>query len=84
MATKTPNVLTQREFGERIGCTHSMASRVLNGKRLPSFHLMEAIEREFGVPMKDQLAARRKGMEAYGALMQRRVVAATNAAARRA
>lgn len=40
--------LSQREFAVRIGVSDAVLSRVLNGKRLPTFDMALAIIRETG------------------------------------
>jgi transcriptional regulator with XRE-family HTH domain len=75
MATST---YTNVAFGEAVGCHHSMASRIVNGKRLPSIELMERIAASYDVSMDEMLDARRKGAAAFGRLMQRKIVRAVN------
>lgn len=58
--------ITNREFGERIGVTHSMASRIRHGQRLPGVSTMERISEEFGISMRSLLAARKKDVESEG------------------
>jgi transcriptional regulator with XRE-family HTH domain len=69
-----PSYYTNVAFGEAVGCHHSMASRIVNGKRLPSVELMERISAAYGVSMEEMLDARRKGAPSFGRLMQRRIV----------
>ena len=79
-----PGGYTNKAFGETVGCSHSMASRVVTGKRTPSVDLIETISEKYGIPMSALLAARKKGSEAFGELMQKKVVRPANAAAKRA
>lgn len=65
--------MTNEEFGQRVGCHHSMASRLRAGKRLPGLDLMQRISKEFGVPLTELVDARNKGGEAFARLLQRRV-----------
>lgn len=79
-----PGGYNNRLFGEAIGCTHSTASRIVNGNRLPSLELVHRISEVFGVPMQELLTARRKGLPSFGELMQRRVVRPANRAGKHA
>lgn len=80
--TKTSTALqggyTNQAFGDAIGCSHSMASRIVTGKRMPSIDLIERISETFGIPLKTLLSARHKGVEEFGRVMQRQVVAPAN------
>lgn len=40
-------MLTNEEFGRRVGCSESMASRLRGGHRRPGADLRDAIVREF-------------------------------------
>lgn len=52
--------MTNQEFGARVGITHSAASRLRNGQRLPSIELMEKIAAAFpAFPVPAQLKARK-------------------------
>ena len=65
--------LTNQQFGERIGCHHSMASRIRAGKRMPGPDLIQRISEEYGIPLKTLMEARKKGEEAMGALIRRKI-----------
>lgn len=83
MSTPFKAGYTNRELGEAIGCSHSMASRIVTGQRMPSIDLIEKISETFGIPIKTLLDARKKSDVAFGELMQRKVVRPANAAAKR-
>lgn len=65
--------LTNEQLGERIGVTHSMASRIRNGHRLPGTQTLRAIHREFGIPLDDLMDAHGKGPEEFGQLLTSRL-----------
>lgn len=46
-----------------VGISHSMASRIRAGQRLPGINTIERISVAYGIPLKTLLAARRKGAE---------------------
>lgn len=81
METKTPATMTNQEVGNLIGCTHSMASRLRAGKRLPGLPTLERIHETLEVPWEDLLLARRAGAPTFGKLLQSAV---TEYAAKRA
>lgn len=72
MGEEEGRALTNEEFGKRIGVTHSMASRLRAGKRLPSVTVLRSISREFGIPAKDLLDAHNRGAGEFGALIRAR------------
>lgn len=63
-------VLTNREFGDRIGVSPSMASRIRNGDRLPSLRVLQAIHEEFGTPVDKLLGEASQGPEQFGQLVR--------------
>lgn len=67
--------LTNQQFGERIGCHHSMASRIRAGKRMPGPNLIQRISEEYGIPLKQLMDARKRGEEAMGSLIRRKIFA---------
>ncbi len=73
-----PNAITNVEFGRRVGCSHSMASRIINGHRLPSIDVIERIRAEYDVDLDAMLDARRQGAQAFGVLMREQVIAPAN------
>jgi transcriptional regulator with XRE-family HTH domain len=66
---------TNQEFADNTGITHSMASRLRSGKRLPSAKLMGRISSAYGIPANELLAAHAKGAPAMGALLRKRAFA---------
>lgn len=64
--------LTNEEFGTKVGCHHSMASRLRSGKRLPGVVLMGRISKAYRIPMDDLMAAHRKGPKAFARLLKTR------------
>ena len=67
-------MMTNREFAERVGCHHSMASRLRAGKRAPSLEMMSRISKHFRTVSLDELVdAHLEGPEAVGALLRERV-----------
>lgn len=68
MSAKT--TITNQEFADRIGCHHTMASRLLNGDRTPSLELMQSICEAFAIPMATLIEAKMAGTEAFGAKLR--------------
>jgi len=64
--------MTNQEFGERVGVTHSMASRIRSGHRLPSTGVLVRIHEQFGVPLQELMDAHQNGCEAFGRLIRER------------
>ena len=62
-------MLSNEEFGSRIGVSHSMASRIRNGRRLPGILVIGAIHREFGIPLARLHRAYADGPDAFGRLV---------------
>lgn len=65
--------MTNQAFADRVGCHHSLASRIRAGKRVPGYELMRRIGKEFNIPLEELASARDRGPEAFGELMRRRV-----------
>lgn len=65
--------ITNEEFGANVGCDFTMASRLRNGKRLPSRELLESIVRVYHLDANDALAATRDGKEAFANYLDRTV-----------
>jgi transcriptional regulator with XRE-family HTH domain len=65
--------LSNEEFGRRIGVSHSMASRIRSGQRLPGTQTLGAIHREFGIPLEDLVRAHGRGREYFGRLIRNRL-----------
>lgn len=57
--------MTNEEFGERIGCHYSMASRLRNGERLPSRDLLRRIISAFELDRVEAYDAYDQGKEAF-------------------
>jgi transcriptional regulator with XRE-family HTH domain len=65
--------ITNEEFGANVGCDFTMASRLRNGKRLPSRELLESIVSFYHLDANEALAATRGGKEAFAAYLDRTV-----------
>jgi len=57
--------VTNEEFGERVGCDYTMASRLRGGKRLPSRELLERIVSAYQLDGGEALAATAGGPEVF-------------------
>lgn len=57
--------MTNEEFGERVGCHYSMASRLRNGERLPSRDLLRRIISAFELDRAEAYEAYDQGKEAF-------------------
>lgn len=68
-------MVTNKEFGRKVGCHHSMASRIRAGKRLPSVEMMNRIAEAYPqVTVNEMVQARLEGgAEAVAMLLRRRV-----------
>lgn len=64
--------LTNEAFGKKVGCHHSMASRLRSGKRLPGVALMGRISKAFSIPLEDLMKAHQKGGVAFAKLLAKR------------
>lgn len=62
--------LTNRELGDAIGVSPSMASRIRNGSRLPSVDGLRRISKEFDLPLDTLVLAHGRGAEHFGELMR--------------
>lgn len=65
--------ITNEEFGAKVGCDFTMASRLRNGKRLPSRELLESIVNVYHLDANEALAATRAGREAFATYLDRTV-----------
>lgn len=63
--------MTNLEWGKRVGCTHSTASRLRRGDRLPSMEMMTKIGKAFGIPDDVMMRAHRRGPESFGRLIRK-------------
>jgi len=75
--------VTNPEFAGAVGISESMASRLLNGHRLPSVAVMNSIARAYGIPIADLATAHAKGSTAFGKLLRDRVERPGHAAPKR-
>lgn len=57
--------VTNEQFGERVGCDYTMASRLRNGLRLPSRELLERIVAAYDLDGSEALEATAEGKEAF-------------------
>lgn len=74
--------MSNTEFGRRIGVSHSMASRIRSGDRLPSRKVALAMHREFGWPLDVILDTAEEGPEEFGRFVRTKLeIAAKSAAA---
>lgn len=65
--------LSNEEFGRRIGVTHSMASRIRSGDRLPSVKVMTKISEELDIPLETLVLAHRDGPKHFGRLIRAKI-----------
>lgn len=63
--------MTNEEFGQKVGCSHSMASRLRNGQRLPSLQLLTRIATKFNVDPAPLIRAHARGAESFGRALQK-------------
>lgn len=61
--------LTNKEFGAAVGIHHSMASRIRNGVRAPGADTIGRIAKVYGIDEQKLLAAKKKGPEAFGKIV---------------
>lgn len=66
-------MLSNDELGRRIGVSHSMASRIRNGRRLPSTRTLARICQEFDIPLPEAHQAYECGPLEFGLLVSRAV-----------
>lgn len=65
--------MTNRELGNLIGVTFSMASRLQSGDRTPGIETMQRIQDAFDWPIDDQAKLRKKGGKTYARELNRRI-----------
>lgn len=65
--------MTNAEVADRIGCHHSMASRVRSGARVPGLSLLSRICVAFAIPIDKAVAAAEKGGDHFARLMRKYV-----------
>lgn len=66
-------ILTNEQFGERVGVHFTMASRLRNGMRLPSVGTLRRIVKEFDLDVNEALGAHGKGSAEFGRYLRKRV-----------
>ncbi len=71
----TVSRVTNEEFGERVGCDYTMASRLRGGKRLPSRELLERIVAAYDLDANEALAATATGPVAFARYLSDHVFA---------
>lgn len=57
--------MTNEDFGDKVGCHYSMASRLRNGERLPSRDLLRRIISAFGLNRAEAYEAYDQGREEF-------------------
>jgi len=65
--------MSNEEFGRRIGVSHSMASRIRSGDRLPSVATMQRIADEFEIPLETLVLRHTQGPTEFGRLIRARL-----------
>lgn len=68
-------MMTNEQFGGRVGCSESMASRLRAGKRRPGTELLFAIMQEFDLDREATERAFLGGAESFGAYLRENVFA---------
>lgn len=58
--------MTNYSFAEAVGINYTMASRLRNGKRLPSGRLLLRIQEQFGLPYEELRDAYQGGSAEFG------------------
>lgn len=66
-------MMTNLEFGERVGCSESMASRLRSGDRLPGREQLGRIVAEFELNQEEAFAAYTAGRMAFGKYVTEKV-----------
>ncbi len=61
--------MTNKELAAMMGVSPSMASRVRNGKRLPSTKVVMQMHDRMGIPLEDLMSAHTKGCAEFGELV---------------
>lgn len=62
--------VTNEEFGSKVGCDFTMASRLRNGQRLPSRELLERIVTAYGLDANEALRASAGGHASFAAYLK--------------
>lgn len=74
--------MTNQEVAERLGCHHSMVSRMRAGKRVCGYEMAERLADEFKIRRQIVIDARRAGAVAFGKLLRERIFKEDDAAVR--
>jgi transcriptional regulator with XRE-family HTH domain len=61
--------VSNKDLATLMGVSPSMASRVRNGKRLPSTKVVMQIHERMSIPLDDLMAAHTQGCEEFGKLI---------------
>lgn len=69
----TKRRVTNEEFGQKVGCDFTMASRLRNGQRLPSRERLEQIVSAYGLDANEALRASAAGPEAFSLYLKAKV-----------
>lgn len=72
--------VTNKDFGARVGCSESMASRVRSGKRLPSPSLLRLIITKCELDAEQAMTAWLAGREGFSEYITKEVFAGSVAA----
>lgn len=67
------NRVTNEEFGARVRCDFTMASRLRNGVRLPSRDLLGRIVAAYGLDANEALQATSQGAEVFSAYLREKI-----------
>ena len=65
--------MTNEEFGNRVGCHYSMASRLRSGDRMPGGPLLGRIQRAFDLDTDELLSAYVAGPVVFSAYLRNHV-----------
>ena len=66
-------ILTNEQFGEKVGVHFTMASRLRNGMRLPSVTTLRKIVDEYGLDLNEAVSAHQKGSAEFGRFLREKV-----------
>jgi len=69
----TKRRVTNEEFGQKVGCDFTMASRIRNGQRLPSRVRLEQIVQAYGLDGNEALRASAAGPKAFSLYLKAKV-----------
>lgn len=66
-------ILTNEQFGEKVGVHFTMASRLRNGMRLPSVNTLRRIVNEFDLSLDEAVTAHERGSAEFGRFLREKV-----------